>query len=184
MEGKLKERLSRVVLAGIFCTGLLLVAAGPAAASNDQVRLKIAMQHVASGSVLTSADVAVIRSHPDVARIVPDPNGFTFDPGTIKTTMIGPLDGHSTYEPTWTQRSFFGNTLYTRHYHIEWTWLGPSEVTSWVTRYDFITDVDPVIYFRELVADQADAAGGITARTFRERHIEYCAAKVACYANT
>lgn len=182
---------------------LLPTTAGTAFAQPDSSsELLSAMRNVSSGKY-SDADMELLKRHPEAARIVPDPNpendkrGVTLSAGAEKS-VLGKLlaPGQPTTPPEFSasgcwwaevwfsKKSTLGNTLYKWHHRIEWCGNDTSAVTSWGNRLDYITEVDPVIYQRDLKTDWTTGTGTYTAESFRQRHLEYCALRVGCYANT
>jgi hypothetical protein len=184
-------RITRLLLVGAAALGLAVATAGPASASSADQRLDVAMRHVASGTS-TSADLAVIRQHPDVARQVPDPAGLRLvTRTTVARTPIGvapTVVGNYYTESYYTQLSTLGNVLYNWHLHITFTADVPWNVTAVPAgpndRYDWITDASSVVFLREVTLNVATAVPAAWSKVSYQRRIEYCVVKYGCYANT
>ncbi len=192
-------RLALAVLAGIalaapFSGGVAQASPGVeptpqliAAFKNPQV--VEALKRLDQGGY-TDSDLKLIRSYPDLARIVPDP---TRPPEvTIEAPSkpvqprgnSGPLvDDSAEAKAAYTQYSAFGNKIYTWHYRVVFNYSWPN-ITRWFIRDDYLTDRDSVVQIRDLTTDWASAVPAPTGETARTRHLEYCVLKIGCYANT
>lgn len=141
----------------------------------------------------TQADLAVVRSDPKMAAITPDPTAPLIvktgakagTPTTkTKTNALATATNYCNASKwvTFYKTSLLGSTIYGWRHVVVYCYNG-SAVTAWQDRYDYLTQAQSMIYFEEGTSS-ATGIGSWVATSFRQRHIEYCALKVGCYANT
>jgi hypothetical protein len=191
---------SRAAVVVALCVAVLGVTQTPAmasAASNadrPDPAIAAALERIAS-KTHTAADLALIKTEPDLAAKVADP-------GNVKVAVDGPpglkaLVGPGNARPTgaidaegcwWirvtiTSYSLLGFDLYKWAHYIEFCLEPMSHITRWVTRYDQMLYADNTIYVRELVANSATPAGTFAITSTMQRHLEQCVVRFGCYAN-
>lgn len=170
-----------VALALVLSAG---VAAPAAASTSADPAIAAALARIDSGGY-TAADLGLIRAHPDIARYVPDPSqpaSVTFTRSALRPAAPG-INSSTSADASVTQYSLLGFVLYVYHHRLAWTYSGGA-ITQVTSRYDYVTQADPVIYIRELVGDSLGPTGGWSIVSFFQRHIEYCVISYGCYANT
>lgn len=175
----------------------------PVAQASTSDAIGDAVARVADGTY-TKADLVLIRTDPEVAATVPDPEA----PATATTESSGGRKATSTERTklariatstelatttycgayrkvTYTQKSLLGSVIYAYTTYTEWCRTG-YKVLSWTTRYEYLSKTSSVIYWQENVVNQQYGLGTNTAVSHFQHHIEYCTISkyVGCYANT
>lgn len=187
-------RYSTVMLVAVTAMAILpgLSMAQPADVNAD---LRQAASRVAAGTH-SEADLALVLSVPEVAAAVPDPDqpvetGVTR--GKLPAQPLTAADGSSTsldvaagcwwIDRWWKRRSTLGFTIYDFHRYYEWCGSG-TRVTRVVSRYDYLTEIDPIVVnIRERTVDFVDAVPRSgRALSHIQRRVELSALKVGCYA--
>ena len=174
------------VMVGIALALALAAIAVPAPAAPDGADPKIAsaLARVDQGT-WTQADLALLRSFPDLAASVPDPSQpvEASVASSDETTALSARVCGAWVDVWFRKRSLLGSTIYRWHHKVVYCRSG-GRVSSWQSRYDYLTDADSIVQVRGLVANQASGTGGTSAWSHKQRHLEYCVVKYGCYANT
>ena len=83
----------------------------------------------------------------------------------------------------WFQKnSVLGNSIYKWHHYVRYCRNG-SVVTTWQSRYDYITDQQSGVYLREQTVNSQWGLGTNNATSHIQRHLEFCILKLGCYEN-
>jgi hypothetical protein len=172
--------LGRILAALTLVAVLSVPTPGSARADGWDRSVATALARIDHGT-WTGADLALVRSRPEVAASVPDPEAA---PEAARSSSNAAVAGALT---TWVnvsyrQRSLLGTTIYRWHHYVEFRRTGTA-VTGWITRYDFLTDTDFVIEMNALEVDRAGATGGASSWSHMQRHLQYCILKYGCYSN-
>lgn len=181
-----KRGIRVLIVAVLVSTALSMNGVVPASAASNgrDPEIAAALDRIARGTY-TAEDLQLIRSRPDIASQVPDPTR-PVEIGARGGVLIQPMAVGAAgcwWADVWFQRfSLLGFSLYKWHHYVAWCGNG-SVVTGWQNRYDYVTDVNSVIYVRELVVNQASSPGSWQAWSHMQRHLEYCVVRYGCYAN-
>jgi hypothetical protein len=199
---QLEETMKRHRLIGPL--GVVLAMLSPiftiTTAKADTTALTTAVNHVAYDN-WTQADLDLIKRYPDVAATVPDPTRPI-------QVVIGNWNGLRVYHPNYTpfppqvvyttcgawawvdliKKSLLGNVIYRwRHYVQYCRKIGNANgniVSSWEVRKDYMVESQSGVYMRDEGSTAYQSGlGTFTAKSFRQRHIEYCVYKIGCYSN-
>ena len=180
------RRLVRAAVALIAT--LVLTSTAPAHAADSGIAR--ALERIEAG-LWSNADLALIRTQPELAAQVPDPT----DAGTVTqqagTNIASERSGALTAATTcgewvrvvYTKRSLTGSVIYAYGHYVQYCRNG-SAVTRWESRYDYLAQSSSVVYWREPVVNKQAGVGTSSAWSHFQRHIEYCVVKYGCYANT
>jgi len=139
------------------------------------------MERVVDGTY-TDADLDLLRSHPDVAAQVPDPKApvetgaDTNDDGMTRAICGAWVDAW------YRQRSLLGSTIYVYHHRVVYCRDG-TRVTAWQNRYDYLSEAQGIVYWREQTVNQAGGIGTSSAWSHVARHVELCVVNPGCYAS-
>lgn len=178
--------LSRVTVT--LLTVVALTPISPAQAAD--ARTTQALDRIEAGT-WSSADLALIRSQPEVAAQVPDPTdlGTVTQQAGIKTEdskRVMALAAVTTcgnwVRVVYTKRSLTGSVIYAYGHYVQFCRNG-SAVTRWESRYDYLAQSSAVVYWRGQLVNQQAGIGSWSAWSHFQRHIEYCVVKFGCYSN-
>lgn len=185
-----RSALQRLVGATAGLMSILALASGGPAQAAD-AGMAGALDRIEAGT-WSGADLALIRSRPELAAQVPDPT----DPGTVTQHVgtrvvdapaVSALTAATTcghwVRITYTKRSLTGSVIYAYGHYVQYCRNG-SAVTRWESRYDYLAQSSSVVYWREQVVNKQAGIGTSSAWSHVQRHIEYCVVKYGCYANT
>lgn len=186
----MRRRALRTVVTALLVTGATLTGSIGASKAPTPAQVDQSAKNIFSGHY-SQADLAIVRSDPKVAAITPDPTaplvvktGST-DPAasTSATTSLAAANycGASKWV-TFYKTSLLGSTIYGWRHVVVYCYTG-SVVSAWQDRYDFLSEAQSMIYFREGTSSATGIATWV-ATSFRQRHLEYCTLKYGCYANT
>jgi hypothetical protein len=189
------NRLLPVLLATIA-----VLFAHPGAAGAEPARPASDEQIVAAVERLKTkqhspADVALVKTRPEIARYVPDPNGPSITvgkrghraPGTLAAgrnadraaVAAAETCGHSYLDVV--QLSILGGTIYKWRHHLTWC-DDRVTVTRILARFDQVLQIDPFATIGDLRGDRAPTTGVRFTHSYYMRHIQWCAAVVVgCY---
>lgn len=139
----------------------------------------------------TAQDIAVVKSDPKVAALVPDPTkplrvvAGSSSPQQLSTALTTSAPSGCGYSRWVTeyQQSVINTTIFGWRHVVSYC-MGNSKITAWQSRYDYLSQADSGVYMRELVADSASGIGTWMAQSFRERSVEYCIVSWGCYSNS
>jgi len=172
-----------VIVALAALIALALTPTGAGADTDVDPGIAAALQRVAD-KTYTDADLDYLRQFPEIAAQVPDPEAPEESSVSAKAPTGSTIDACGWWvDVGYRKRSLLGFTLYVFHHYLQYC-LSGSAVASWQARYDYLTNVDSVIYQREQVPNQQAGLGSYTAWSHIGRHLEYCVIRYGCYANT
>jgi hypothetical protein len=182
----LQSRLARWVAPLGVVAATVLATAAPAGAATGTASMESALRNVSAGHA-TSADLAFIRQHPDIADKIPAPGGPVLTKVLTTPKLLGPPSQMPIpswpYEAQYTQYSTLGNVMYTWHVHYALNGLPWAGITNWEETTDWLTDVSSVVVIGDLTANAHSAVPSSTGWAIRSRHLQYCVLTY-CYANT
>jgi hypothetical protein len=162
-------------------------------ASDEQI--KTAIQHILKKQH-SAEDLALVKSRPEIARYVPDPNGPSItvttrghrSPETSiadrrnERAAVAAVEtcGHSWLDLK--QLSILGGTIYNWRHFVTWC-EDRVNVTRIVARYDQLLQIDPLATFGSVEGgDRPPITGVRFTHSYYMRHIQWCAVGVAgCY---
>lgn len=161
-----------------------------ASAAPSPADVNAAAGHIFSGHY-TAQDIAVVKSDPAVAALVPDPTAplrvvaGSSSPQLSSAALTATAPSGCGYGRWVTeyQTSIIGTTIFGWRHQVSYC-MGNSKITAWQSRYDYLSQADSGVYMRELVADSASGIGTWMAQSFRERSVEYCIVSWGCYSNS
>lgn len=182
------------VLLALLATAAALVslpgvASAQAPASGD-ARVAAAVNRITAHRH-SAADIALVKTRPDIARQVPDPDGVSVvfrSSGDLKLakstavpTGIAPFGPPSTAlencagaAELWiTQTSLLGFVIWRWSHKVE-ACSDNVNVTRFIRRSDFLVIADGTIAFKELVRDIQGATPRAWTSSSRQRHLEQC----------
>lgn len=173
----------------------LLVAgftASPAqAAGGSDAQMRAAIQRVAAGTY-SPADMALVRSDPQIAASVPDGKAPpTITSGSEDATpltanresVVALATACKSYWVNYYYKSALGSTIYQWQKYVTACYNG-STVTSIQDRYDWLPQRQTMVNMRERTIDTQSGVNTWTYNSRIERHLEYCVVKYGCYADT
>jgi hypothetical protein len=176
--------LSRLLVL-LTLLGSLTFAAMPASAdkSGADPAIAAALERIANRSH-TAADVALIKSRPEIAAQVGDPD-------RAPTVKLKSTDVARNSVNDLTCQWFSGEiTSYTYLGFVHWVWQHVVEVcwdgvvvVQWRNRYDTMTYSDGSAYQGSLLGDSASQLPATPASSFLQRRIDICAPFYGCYAS-
>ena len=203
MQRHQRVSVSQVVLAAIALGTALIVGpvgaaragaeAQPSSSPSSEALIEAALESIEAGT-WTQADLDLIGQYPDIAAQVPDPSQ---PPELLAVASSGGPERKSAqtnavstlttvcgaWVDAWFQKnSVLGNSIYKWHHYVRYCRNG-RVVTSWQTRYDFITDQQSGVYLRDLAANAQWGIGTNNATSHLQRHLEFCILKLGCYEN-
>jgi hypothetical protein len=178
-------------MAALLSAPATAAAAKAPSATTDQV--SAAASRIANNKY-SAADLALVKSRPEIARYVADPagptvsvnsNGFTLATG--KGTSTG-TDGVAmlaencagAIEVGLQQTSILGNIIWQWWHHIE-ACSDNVNVTRFLVRRDFLRIADGTVEFLDLAQDVAGATPRAWTTSTVQRHLKQCAiAPIPC----
>jgi hypothetical protein len=189
-EWRIKMRHYRRGLVALTAAVVAILAAAPpaGAATGKDPAVAAALTRIAAGTS-TSADVALIKSRPEIAAQVMDPSATTVTVKdnhgqVVKTGDLGTLE----IFPAWYRVEI---TSYTYLGFVHWKWIHHVDVyldgvvvRQWTARYDALTYSDGTVYVGALLSDAASAVPTTPAYSFKQRRLDICVFRYGCYATT
>jgi hypothetical protein len=187
-----RYRRSLLALALAVATTLSLTATTAAAAPEraPDPAVAAALGRVAAG-MSSTADLALIRSEPELAKLVADPSRTTVtrkqslkagppsDAGTSGVEICG-----NWIEVTVTQYTVLGFVLFQWRHHAGFCIdYQVGLVTRWEDRWDGMLYADPTVDVLERTADSATPLPGSPGASHMQRHLKQCILTYGCYAN-
>jgi hypothetical protein len=176
-------------LVALVAVTLTLLAGAPAAAANTDGRdpaIAAALSRIAAGTS-TAADIALIKSRPEIAAQVADPTRTTVTiTNKLGSTQPGTLDDLPIF-PAWYEVEI---TSYTLLGFVHWKWLHHVDVyldgvvvRQWTGRYDALTYSDGTAYVGALLSDAASFTPSTPVYSFKQRRLDICVFRYGCYAS-
>lgn len=178
-------------LIALVAVAVTLLASAPAAAANNTTgkdpAIAAALSRIAAGTS-TAADIALVKSRPDIAAQVSDPSRTTV---TI-TEKQGNSTGQRTIDdlpifPAWYEVEI---TSYTLLGFVHWKWkhrvdvyLDGVVVRQWTGRYDVLTYSDGTAYIGALLSDAASFTPSTPVYSIKQRRLDICIFHYGCYAS-
>jgi hypothetical protein len=182
--------ISRLLVLVTFL-GSITFAAVPASAaekSGADPAIAAALKRIANRTH-TPADVTLIKSHPEIAARVGDPDR----PPTVKVTSTRSAGGPAAnaindltcdwFTVEITARTFLGFVHWQWRHVIEVCWDGVV-VTQWRNRWDTLSYSDSTAYAGPLIADGRSELPATPATSFYQRRIDICVPYFPCYASS
>lgn len=175
--------LRAVVVAGLV-TMLSFAGAYRADADSSVQRLEDAVVRIQNGTA-SSGDEQLVRRHPDVAAATVDPRAAEW---TVRTAAApAPRAGASalakakckTVTVSLKQKTLLGFTAYVWHHQATFCYTS-TKVTSWGTRFDYVTNKDGLFFVRELLVNKKGAVNKASSYSHLQRNIENCLPKIGC----
>lgn len=191
-------RRKRVLLTMLVTMAALLSAPATAAAAKAPSATTDQVSAAASRIVNkkhSAADLALVKSRPEIARHVPDPAGPTVSVNstgfTLATGKGAPTstDGVTRLAENCAgaiavgvqQRSILGSIIWRWLHHIE-ACSDNVNVTRFLARRDFLAISDGTVEFLELVQDVAGATPRAWTSSTMQRHLKQCSiAPIPCF---
>lgn len=185
------------------------ISVGTANAGKLSPKMEAAIKRVNNGN-WTKADLAYIKSKPNIAKYIPDPRRSastsgskagvysrsnlatrdTFDGGDDGGTMNSGGDGSCAnnlikrwYMAWFRRKSLLGDTIYKYHHRVNFC-TGGGIIRKFMNRYDYISDAQSIINLRERVLNQRGGVWQPKSWSKMQRRIEYCVPVGGCYATT
>lgn len=173
----------RAVLVAVFAAFISIVMVTSASAtSGDPYRpLRQAAERVQAGHG-TSGDLRLLKLHPDIAGAVIDPHLTTWTVRTSAAANVGAYAAKAkckTVDVAQRERTILGFTAYVWHHKVRFCYTS-KKVTSWKTRYDYVTQKDGLFYVRELQVNKKGPVNKASSYSHMQRHIENCIPKIGC----
>jgi hypothetical protein len=169
------------------------VAAAATAATVDPA-IVAALQRIATRTQ-SPADIALIKSRPELAAAVPDPMTFatTVEQGAPEETGFTRAGGgaHPNIETTtycgWieiriTAYSLLGFKFFAWTHHAGYC-TDLETIRRWSGRYDRMNYADPTINLLERNVDYASRVPTFAATSTMQRHLQQCVLTYGCWAN-
>jgi hypothetical protein len=180
-----RSRVLAAVLGAVVLFGLSTPATATAKPSPKADPAVAAALSRIGANTFTGADIALVRSNPDLAAVVVDPSRTTTTTSAVSRSAV---DGAAIQDYCgyfWVDRTFYstvGWVLFTWRHYVEGC-IDGFVTTRWKTRMDFLTQADGTVVFNGLVTDWATSPGGYTMTSMRQRYIQQCVVTYGCYAN-
>ncbi|MFI6229580.1 hypothetical protein ACIBCR_19955 [Micromonospora echinospora] len=193
MPFRFRQSLVMTAMAVTLVTAL--TAAPATAAPTADPTVAAALQRIAANSY-SAADIALVQSQPDIARVVADPGRTTITRST-SPNLAGLFGGGTTapkravtplaetcgwVEVTITVYTVLGFDLFKWTHHAGACHNGIN-ITRWTERYDRMDYADLTVYVRDLVINSAGGTPAAQTASTMQRHLEQCVIKYGCYAN-
>jgi len=183
--------LTMLVAATALLSAPATAAAAKAPSTTDQIASAV---NRITAHEQTAADLALVKSRPEIARYVPDPagptvlfnaNGFTLATGKEASAgaagvVIQAENCAGAIEVGLQQTSLLGNIIWQWWHHIE-ACSDNVNVTRFLVRRDFLRIADGTVEFLELAQNAAGATPREWTTSTVQRHLKQCSiAPVPC----